>query len=73
MLLPQMSKQGRDCQTFVPKEMFSKKDETLVPLIYNYKQFNIVYQYLWVTYIIWFSCHFQSVTNFFNLYVNFFT
>ena len=31
MLLPHMSKQRRDCQTFIPLEMFNKMEYKLVP------------------------------------------
>ena len=57
MLEPHFRKQRKDFQSFNSKEMFKKMEPTFVSLKSNYRQFNIMYQYFWVTDINCFSCH----------------
>ena len=37
------------CHTFIPEQMFNKKENTLVHAIYNYRQCKILIQFLWIT------------------------
>ena len=46
----------RRIKNFYHQRNVSKMENTLVPLIYYYRLFNIMYQYLWVTYNICFCC-----------------
>ena len=69
MLLPHMTKQGKDCHTFISKEMVSKMEYNFVFLIYNYRQFTIKSQNLWVRNFKCFCCHLYSPITFLKFWV----
>ena len=67
MLFSLLGEQRRKCHTFISNEKCSKMEFTLVPLIYNYRQFNIKFQYLCVTSFDCFCCQVYFLIKFSNL------
>ena len=71
MLQPHISKQRRNHQTLSSEKRSARKIHTH-SIIINYKQFNTMYQNLWVTKIHCFCCHFEPLINFLKIDISHF-